>query len=993
MRYRFGSFLTKTAIVLSFCQATAWHVAQAQPLPAVIPFAEGVVVPHGSGSLTIFVRKIDGGYLDIQATTTIPYTPLNVTAQLLQLLSAGIKKLAAAPMGPPGVGLASQFVAIADITGNGSVGGAFVGNGFVNVVGSSNGISFNLGNTYAIGEDVNSVFFADFNGDGLPDLAVAYDGGSSPGGIAILLNQGNGTFAKPVTYASGTPATTFAVLDLNHDRVLDIATAAINGTATVLLGKGDGTFGPARSYAIGTLQGAGSGQAIAIADVNGDGNPDLIVGGSTGILLGSGDGTFHAGSPLPAAASTTFIWAYAAGDLNGDGKMDLAYADIQNQVVAPLFGNGDGTFRAAPGPGDALSQLPISLILTDFNNDGRLDIVNGSGDQRIFGPGHESGITDILLNNGDETFQGVPDYFTIGNGGGGDGYSVPVGLATAKFGGTFPGILAAGSDHGLTLFVGNGKGGFESPQRLEIQGGPAVAAADFNKDGIGDAAVSEGNDGVTILLGTSSGFGSPTNISTGGVFPAAMVAADFNGDGNADLAVIGQSNGTGTLAILLGNGTGDFQAAVMVPAGVTPTSLAAADFNGDGQIDLVFADSGTNDNNGGVYVALNAGHGTFQTPVQVASGLLPAVGVGDINGDGKLDLVVASQTGDGETGVSWLAGKTNGQFQAPVNIASVDGSVNAVLVADFNNDGNADIALASPDTGESGDTLYLSGNGQGAFSATTTLLGPAEPTLLLSTDLRGNGKPDLIVGGDTMVVLLNKGITSAIIVSAANPSAAPMAPGSLATAYGADLANSKPGGASLPLPISLGGTSVSILDSSGTATPAPLLYVTPSQVNFEVPPGIATGVAQVTVNSGDGTQSVANVPIAAVAPGVFELNGSGLAAAYVILYHSDGTQTVEQVYTVKNGAVVASPVSLGSSTDQAYLFLFGTGFEAARTAGVKVSVGGMNLPVSFAGSQGGFTGLDQANVELSSSLKGKGNVSIQLTANGIAANTVNMTIQ
>jgi uncharacterized protein (TIGR03437 family) len=234
---------------------------------------------------------------------------------------------------------------------------------------------------------------------------------------------------------------------------------------------------------------------------------------------------------------------------------------------------------------------------------------------------------------------------------------------------------------------------------------------------------------------------------------------------------------------------------------------------------------------------------------------------------------------------------------------------------------------------------------------------------------------------------------TATIVSAANPAAVAIAPGSLATAYGKDLANSKAGGTSLPLPTKFEGTSVSIMDSSETTTLAPLLYVSPTQVNFEVPRGVATGAATVTVVSGDGTQSAASVQIATVAPGLFELNSTGLAAAYVILYHANGTQTVEQVYKVTGGDVVATPVSLGSSTDKPYLFLFGTGFEAAGTAGVKVSIGGTNVPVAFAGSQGGFVGLDQANVELPASLTGKGKVTIQLMADGLAANAVNITIQ
>jgi len=246
-----------------------------------------------------------------------------------------------------------------------------------------------------------------------------------------------------------------------------------------------------------------------------------------------------------------------------------------------------------------------------------------------------------------------------------------------------------------------------------------------------------------------------------------------------------------------------------------------------------------------------------------------------------------------------------------------------------------------------------------------------------------------------MSVLLNNSVKTAqaSVASAAPAISTSVAPGSLASAYGTDLANKTAGSASLPLPTNFGGTSIAILDASGNVTAAPLLYVKPTQVNFEIPPGLAFGGATVTITSGDGTQSAASVQMASVAPGIFELNSGGLAAAYVILYHANNTQTVEPVYTHSAGAVVAIPVSLGSSTDKPYLFIFGTGLQDAGTAGVTVTVGGIGVPVSYAGPQGGFVGLDQVNAQLPASLAGKGNVTIQVTASGIAANAVNITFQ
>jgi uncharacterized protein (TIGR03437 family) len=636
--------------------------------------------------------------------------------------------------------------------------------------------------------------------------------------------------------------------------------------------------------------------------------------------------------------------------------------------------------------------MPDSLVLADYNNDGHLDIINGTGDARFFGASTNSGNADILLNNGNGTFQGAPTYYPPPN----SGFLQPVGIPTeanvavGNFGGAFPGFLAATANVGVTLYAGDGKGGFQAPQGFAVQGSAVgIAAADFNGDGKADAAVAQSSGNIAIFLGTAGGFNSPLTASTAGILPTAIVSGDFNGDGKPDLAIVGQGNGGGTLAILLGNGDGTFQAPVAIPAGISPFYLAAADINGDGKLDLVFSDYGTDGNSGAIYVSLNNGAGVFQAPVQVFSGVYPAFGIGDVNGDGKLDLVASADLQDGNAVLSWLAGNGNGTFQAPINIVTSLASDNAVLVQDFDGDGHADIVLAHQD----GNATFLAGNGDGTFSAETGLLTGAEPSLLLSADFNGDGKPDLLVAGTTISILLNKGIAIATIVSAANPAGVTIAPGALATAYGKDLANKNAGGTSLPLPTKFGGTSVSILDSSGTTTLAPLLYVSPTQVNFEVPPGVATGVATVTVSSGDGTQSIANVRIATVAPGLFELNSAGLAAAYVILYHANGTQTVEQVYKVTGGDVVATPVSLGSSTDKPYLFLFGTGFEAAGTAGVKVSVGGTSVPVSFAGSQGGFVGLDQANVELPASLAGKGKVTIQLTAEGLAANPVNITIQ
>jgi uncharacterized protein (TIGR03437 family) len=232
------------------------------------------------------------------------------------------------------------------------------------------------------------------------------------------------------------------------------------------------------------------------------------------------------------------------------------------------------------------------------------------------------------------------------------------------------------------------------------------------------------------------------------------------------------------------------------------------------------------------------------------------------------------------------------------------------------------------------------------------------------------------------------------IVSAATTGTTSIAPGSLAFAFGQGLATGFPGEIVGPPPTVFGGTSVSIVDSAGKSTAAPLLFVSPGQVTFYVPNGVAAGSAQVTITAGGASQTANNIQIAPVAPSLFVLNGSGLAAANEIRVSSSGTQTLQAAYALNSaGSFSANPISLGSSTDQNYLILFGTGLQAAGMSTVKVTVGGVNAPVVFAGQQGGVAGLDQVNVQLPASLAGKGNTNVQLTAAGIASNPVQVTIQ
>jgi uncharacterized protein (TIGR03437 family) len=226
------------------------------------------------------------------------------------------------------------------------------------------------------------------------------------------------------------------------------------------------------------------------------------------------------------------------------------------------------------------------------------------------------------------------------------------------------------------------------------------------------------------------------------------------------------------------------------------------------------------------------------------------------------------------------------------------------------------------------------------------------------------------------------------VVSGASFLTGPLAPSEIATLKGNLLASSTAN--QFPLPTTEGGATVTLVDSTGKSQAAPLYYVSPKQINFEVPANVALGSASISLTESDGTVVVANVQIANIAPGIFQLNTAGLAAAEALVVNGT-TQTLDQVYQVGAGnSIVPLPIDL--SQGQVYLVLYGTGIRNARN--VTVTVGGVTIPVPFFGAQGTFAGEDQINVgPLPATLAGMGKVNIVLTADGQAANTVNVTIK
>jgi uncharacterized protein (TIGR03437 family) len=220
-----------------------------------------------------------------------------------------------------------------------------------------------------------------------------------------------------------------------------------------------------------------------------------------------------------------------------------------------------------------------------------------------------------------------------------------------------------------------------------------------------------------------------------------------------------------------------------------------------------------------------------------------------------------------------------------------------------------------------------------------------------------------------------------------------VAPESIAVAFGANLATQTTVARTLPLPTSLGGTSVRV---NGIA--APLFFVSRSQVNYQIPPATTTGTATVIITSGDGTVSAGTVQIATVAPGLFaaNANGQGVAAAVVYRLRTDGTAVYEPLATfdAAQQRFVPTPIDLGPESDLVYLILYATGVRGRSSLQtVTARIGGADAPVLYADALPSFVGLDQINIRLLRALIGRGEVDVALAVDGKAANTVKVSIR
>ncbi|WP_139923195.1 FG-GAP-like repeat-containing protein [Hymenobacter sp. DG01] len=545
----------------------------------------------------------------------------------------------------------------------------------------------------AVAPDGYTLVLGDIDNNGTPDILTT---SSSTNSVSVRLGDGSGGFTAPATpeVKVGPTPRNIALADLNRDGRLDFVTAnnqQNTTTVSVRLGNGAGGFSPA---AVPEVTVGLQPYALALQDINKDGQPDLLAGNmgiyysstvissySLTVRLGNGAGGFVMPAGEPVALADAAIKT-AVGDLNNDGRLDIL--SINSRGVASVrLGDGKGRFAPPPAPTPAdissIGTYPGCLALGDLNNDGNLDFV-----------------TNI-------TVQFSPR---------------------------------------LAIYLGDGRGGF-SPLPASVPPVPIrfdqvdMVLTDLTGDGNLDLLGCSRDQGVvSVRLGTGTGtFTTPAvpEVSVGNA-PLAVAAGDFNNDGRMDFATANYVQRLeGSVSIRLGDGTGRFAPpAAPAPAEVQlgedqPNDIALGDLNNDGNLDFVICSvEGLNGAGNNVCVRLGTGTGAFTTPAvaRLRVSLDPTgVALGDVNGDGNLDVVssakyrnrMAVRFGDGKGGLTVPA--TGGQV-------GVGPSPSDILLADVDNDGDLDALLPH------GAARSLSVRLNGIF--TGTVLPVRQPTALAS---------------------------------------------------------------------------------------------------------------------------------------------------------------------------------------------------------------------------------------------------------------------
>ncbi len=591
-------------------------------------------------------------------------------------------------------------------------------------------------------------------------------------------------------------------------------------------------------------------------------------------------------------------------------------------------------------------------------------------------------------------------------------------------------LVSSGANANATgqLYLGNGRGGWDLPDRFPLSLRPLanvrqVYTHDLNRDGRADIVIDGGGNLAFVTLAqVGNRMAAPADMNLGGDSLLAM--ADFTGDGGVDLLT-----GNGAQLRLHVGGFIGAKPAIVTQLEASQTVYAAADFTGDNRADLLIGKDRLLDNTLSV-LPVNAS-GRFDAPIATNLGQTLGNGtyqfiVDDFNSDARMDMMLMINAATR----LFIAGDGAGRLAPPIGI-ELPFESRGFVAGRFTRDNSLDLFALGQ--GQFANQLQLyantcgapllmiygrvveSGSQRGVANVKLNLSG--NKTSTATTDVGGyyefNSLParfGYVVATESNEFDFNPSRNEnsyltrdqqfnfqarrrLAVVSAASYDAT-IASDAILTIFGASLAATVQVASTAVLPESLANVSVTFTDINQTVYPAKLFFVSPSQINLLAPSGLAPGVYKVTVRYGQ-QEIVSTIRIESIAPGIFtaDASGKGLPSAIVLRIAANGRQTYESAvrYDATRGQFVAIPIDLSNASEQVFLLLYGTGFRNRTSLNNAVAnLGGTEVPLLYAGPQGGYVGLDQVNIRIPNSLRGRGDVSINVTLEGQTTNTVTL---
>ena len=612
-------------------------------------FRPEVGYPVGAGSRSIRAADIDrDGDLDI----------VTVESDAVVILANQGDGTFVAPIELP-VPLTTRELELADVTGDGFVDIVTTNrrSSSVTWIANPNGINPQIGGSFEVAADPIALATADFDGDGRVDIAVASDDELR---ASVLIQNDSHSFEEATSLAEGRRQGSLAVADFDHDGTADLGVGSLEALS-LWLNPGDGRFAMATTYAV-------AAHTLLIDDLDDDGNDDVLAGAidftTVRLLRGRGDGSLHP----PQALSLQFR-AFTGGDFDGDGDVDLAFANTSPNAVTLLWNGQAGLTGFAQEILDSIDR-PHGIAVGDFNTDGFSDVITSNSFHSTFTmfPGNGDGtFGELVLRSLGETLSAVVSADLDNNGTDDVVFRGPSGLRVFL-------------DPGATDF----SDGSIYPSRGDFQ---FLATADVDGDGSTDVLAPLTQQRIlTVHFNDGRGGLAERQDLVLSAGPRAARGGDLDGDGDADLVTANRN--ASSVSIIFQVAPKEFAPATTIPIVGRPHDLQVRDFNQDGRLDIVTANQESQD----LTVFLNAGAGRFEDVRRYPIGRIPfGLAAADLTGDGLLDLVT---TNEESHSISLLRGRTDGSFGPPQSFR-VGSGPRFTVAMDVDDDGDLDLAVAN----------------------------------------------------------------------------------------------------------------------------------------------------------------------------------------------------------------------------------------------------------------------------------------------------------